>query len=783
MFFGLSFLVKKVFKITKTSNALSFIGSFLILATVICAGYFKLLGKGFSLAGEYMHLFLATAFLIESIVLIIRKTIISSKRYTIPLIFVLLTVFECAMQLSSHVILSFSVVSLVLLIISIFKSILFDNTTEFNIFNYVVTAFLTYLFLIFCVTQLFGENILIKKFALIAMLISLSVNVIINLKGKNNTLSVLSIVYESVLTFWFILFTKSILTSSFALIASGLIMYIIYYAANNKYTSITSLTISYIQGFFGILLLCFDKDFCLAVPISSFIYIILTMISSLKKDNVNILNTIFEPIFLIMFAVGILIQPSIINSVKPIDVIMVLNVCLLIAMISSTILNRNIKYGYFIMLLLGLFVQIIAAYYSNVLYVVIALLVNLVLIGYTFISKDKFYKKSNLALTLLFMLNALVGLIRYPIWCAVVLFVFLVALAFIFKDKNKKMMLYASLVSVPLIILVNNVNLDRLVAEDISLLIFVPFFLLFSRNIIDDKKETVNNIIELIVLSSVIISGNSDVFFIVILLILYAFVYLLKITNNDKSSKCYLNYLVFATFVALLCFESSKLGVLFMILTLGILLLNNVLYRIWYYKRNVVFEIFHVLFSIISFMSIMGHININFILDSILSIIFIYILYNLYNNERIRDLSLCFVLYPIFTITDKINIYMVSEIVKTFSVLIPISIVLRKVIKTDNALSSTFEMVISSFMYISFIFNVHLEVGLTLGLISIIFIVIGTTLKHKSYSYVGYISLVLTAIIQTSRLWSSIPWWVYLLLTGIILISVAAIKESKKKDN
>ena len=54
-------------------------------------------------------------------------------------------------------------------------------------------------------------------------------------------------------------------------------------------------------------------------------------------------------------------------------------------------------------------------------------------------------------------------------------------------------------------------------------------------------------------------------------------------------------------------------------------------------------------------------------------------------------------------------------------------------------------------------------------------------LKHKSFNYVGYISLILIIIVQTIDLWSKLPWWIYLLVSGIILVVVAAIKESKKK--
>ena len=84
-------------------------------------------------------------------------------------------------------------------------------------------------------------------------------------------------------------------------------------------------------------------------------------------------------------------------------------------------------------------------------------------------------------------------------------------------------------------------------------------------------------------------------------------------------------------------------------------------------------------------------------------------------------------------------------------------------------------------MFLSFLFIVDIYVGVTLGIISVLLIILGLLLKYKSFTYVGYVSLILVIIIQTIYLWSSMPWWVYLLLAGIVLVVLAAIKESKRK--
>jgi len=113
--------------------------------------------------------------------------------------------------------------------------------------------------------------------------------------------------------------------------------------------------------------------------------------------------------------------------------------------------------------------------------------------------------------------------------------------------------------------------------------------------------------------------------------------------------------------------------------------------------------------------------------------------------------------------------------------MIPITVLSRKVFKLDNTISTIIESVILPIMFIIFIFNISLQVGLTLGIISVLSIIIGLAFKYKSYSVTGYVTLVLTVIIQTFELWGKMPWWVYLLITGIILVVLAALRESKKK--
>lgn len=112
---------------------------------------------------------------------------------------------------------------------------------------------------------------------------------------------------------------------------------------------------------------------------------------------------------------------------------------------------------------------------------------------------------------------------------------------------------------------------------------------------------------------------------------------------------------------------------------------------------------------------------------------------------------------------------------------LPVTLLTRKMFKMDVTLSNVIESIVLSLMFFGFIFTRDIYTGITLGVISLILILLGLIFKYKSFSYVGYITLAITVFIQTIHLWGSIPWWVYLLVTGIVLVAFAAIKESKKK--
>lgn len=71
--------------------------------------------------------------------------------------------------------------------------------------------------------------------------------------------------------------------------------------------------------------------------------------------------------------------------------------------------------------------------------------------------------------------------------------------------------------------------------------------------------------------------------------------------------------------------------------------------------------------------------------------------------------------------------------------------------------------------------------AIILGTLSLISILYGFVSKQKSYFFSGLIVLLVNVFVQTRPYWGNMPWWVYLLIAGILLIGFAGYNEYKKQ--
>ncbi|WP_040372383.1 hypothetical protein [Peribacillus psychrosaccharolyticus] len=74
--------------------------------------------------------------------------------------------------------------------------------------------------------------------------------------------------------------------------------------------------------------------------------------------------------------------------------------------------------------------------------------------------------------------------------------------------------------------------------------------------------------------------------------------------------------------------------------------------------------------------------------------------------------------------------------------------------------------------------------ALVIGTISLAAILFGFIRRYKSYFLAGIGTILLNIYMNTKSLWGYLPWWLYLIIGGLLLISIASYFEWKKqKEN
>lgn len=81
------------------------------------------------------------------------------------------------------------------------------------------------------------------------------------------------------------------------------------------------------------------------------------------------------------------------------------------------------------------------------------------------------------------------------------------------------------------------------------------------------------------------------------------------------------------------------------------------------------------------------------------------------------------------------------------------------------------------------IFNLDLiEDALIFGTLSLISVIYGSYVRRRNYFLVGIVSLFINVLFQSRHFWGRLPWWVYLLIAGLILITLASFYEWQKNN-
>jgi hypothetical protein len=157
------------------------------------------------------------------------------------------------------------------------------------------------------------------------------------------------------------------------------------------------------------------------------------------------------------------------------------------------------------------------------------------------------------------------------------------------------------------------------------------------------------------------------------------------------------------------------------------------------------------------------------------------------HKKVLKTLTILSLMMPYYTITYNVNI---PDIIATEALLlpaIPITFLLtRKVLSENGRPLETVEFLILTFVSAVLLKKAatsgNITEGIILGGLALSSVIAGMQLRIKSFFFIGTVTLLLNLIFQTRDFWGNLPWWSYLLIVGLILISVASINELQNNN-
>lgn len=197
-------------------------------------------------------------------------------------------------------------------------------------------------------------------------------------------------------------------------------------------------------------------------------------------------------------------------------------------------------------------------------------------------------------------------------------------------------------------------------------------------------------------------------------------------------------------------------------------------------KKNVVVP--YLMVTLTLFFALVSNDIFNF--DVLISSIIVLCIYGiillLVENEKIKKATYFLIILPLFALSDQVDDYTIEEIVNSALVLYGTFLVMKFLVK-DNQTKNILSIIGVVLALIGIIFETDILIGLYVGIIGIVLIIIGY--KNNDFFPIfitGIVIEVLNIIVQLFELWKEIPFWLYLLVTGIGIIGFVTYKESKK---
>ncbi|MFJ7367492.1 hypothetical protein ACIQWQ_25840 [Peribacillus frigoritolerans] len=150
--------------------------------------------------------------------------------------------------------------------------------------------------------------------------------------------------------------------------------------------------------------------------------------------------------------------------------------------------------------------------------------------------------------------------------------------------------------------------------------------------------------------------------------------------------------------------------------------------------------------------------------------------------------AIVFSLYPYWVIVNQLTIPPVFEDEVNILPLFIVSTTLLRKIFVKGKITQYIESVIVILLFLALIIDAMagntIYDALIIGTVSLAAMLFGFMMKYKSYFIAGTGTILFNVYMNTNSMWGEMPWWLYLIIGGGLLIGIASFFEWKKqKDN
>nr|WP_295972511.1 hypothetical protein [uncultured Bacillus sp.] len=180
------------------------------------------------------------------------------------------------------------------------------------------------------------------------------------------------------------------------------------------------------------------------------------------------------------------------------------------------------------------------------------------------------------------------------------------------------------------------------------------------------------------------------------------------------------------------------------------------------------------------------------LIPALIVVYYLFMLINRFSDittqKIVKTLATISILLPYYTILleFELNQYIETELYTLPFIVLTIFLSRRTWNdhkKVMNAMQTAVLLFITIILMIDALESNTIYDAIIIGVLSLTSIIGGMQARIKLYFLTGIAVLLLNVLLQTRPLWGSFPWWGYLVIAGLILISFAGFNERQKQKN